>query len=169
MSALLLPLLLACTLPEPEETPLEGPGFDETTGALIAEGDTFVVALSHLQVRNLPGPGGRFGDHAETIGNGLFEDEPAGWLGAAFRNVGKLNWWTMTVWTDEAAMLEWVVSEPHSAAMRDFSEITVGGEFKRLDATPEELPLAWPDALQLLLDDPDKVAGESRWYRDGEL
>ncbi len=46
---------------------------------------------------------------------------------------------------------------------------TVGGEFKRLDATPEELPLAWPDALQLLLDDPDKVAGESKWYRDGEL
>ncbi|MEO0606307.1 MAG: hypothetical protein AAF211_33065 [Myxococcota bacterium] len=161
--------LFACTTPDPEETPLEGPGFDERSGAFVGEGQTFVVALSHLQVKNRPAPGGRFGDHAEAIGNGLFEDEPEGWLGAAFRNVGQLNWWTMSVWTDEAAMLQWVVDEPHSTAMRDFSEITVGGEFKRLEVTADELPMTWERAMWELFEEPDKVAGETRWFRDGDL
>lgn len=162
-------LLGACTTPEAEVMPLEGPGFDDATGAFIAEGDEFVVALSHLQVKNRPRPGGTFGDHADRIGNGLFDDEPPGWLGVSFRNVGRLNWWTLSVWTDETSMLQWVVSEPHASAMRDFSTVTVGGEFKRIVVGPDELPMDWSRALDELLRDPDRTSGETRWFQDGTL
>ncbi|MEM6928428.1 MAG: hypothetical protein AAF602_15950 [Myxococcota bacterium] len=155
---------LACAPPVPEESPLEGPGFDPVTGALTAEGESFVVALTHLQVRNLPGPGRRFGDHAQTIGNYLFEEEPAGWLGAAFRNVGRLDWWTITVWDSEQAMLEFVVSPPHAYAMAEFSDITVGGESRSIEIGPEALPIPWSDALGQLLSEPDFVHGDSDWY-----
>lgn len=168
MIAMFVTSLLACTTPEPEETPLEGPGFDEATGEFIGEGETFVVALSHLQVKNRPSPGGRFGDHAEACGNDLFDSEPPGWLGAAFRNVGRLDWWTMTVWADERSMLEWVVSEPHSAAMRDFSQVAAGGEFKNFEVTAEELPMSWDRAMWELFEAPDTVAGSTNWFADGE-
>ena len=159
--------LVGCAAPVPEESPLEGPGFDPETGALIAEGDDFVVVLTHLQVRNRPRPGRRFGELANAIGNDLFETEPDGWLGAAFRNVGRLNWWTITVWESEEQMIDWVVSEPHVDAMSEFSQLTVGGETRKLDATPEMLPLAWPDALDQLISEPDVVRGDSDWFAEG--
>lgn len=160
--------LVACATPEPEESALEGPGFDEETGALVAEGESFVVAVTHLQVRNLPGPGRRFGDHADAVGNYLFEEEPEGWLGAAFRNVGRLNWWTITVWESEHDMLRFVISSPHAEAMSDFGDITVGGESRSFEALPNELPITWDDALDRLLEEPDFVAGSSDWYASPE-
>ncbi|MEN0067442.1 MAG: hypothetical protein AAGA48_35250 [Myxococcota bacterium] len=160
--------LVACATPEPEETPLEGPGFDAETGELVAKGETFIVGLTHLQVRNLPGPGGRFGDHANAVGDHLFENEPEGWLGAAFRNVGRLNWWTMTVWESEEAMLRFVVSEPHAQAVADFWDITVGGEHQAYEATREELPVQWSRGMELLLESNDTVVlGDSKWFANG--
>lgn len=160
-------LAIGCATPEPEETPLEGPGFDEVTGALMAPGEAFTVVVTHLQVRNLPGPGGRFGELADEVGTDLFETEPPGFVGAAFRNVGRLNWWTMTVWDTEYDMLSWAVQEPHATAMAEFRDITTGGENTKLLMTPDELPLAWDDALELLLTEPRVIRGETRWFTNG--
>lgn len=155
--------MVGCATPEPEESPLAGPGFDEVTGVATFEQDTVYVGLTHLQVRNAPGPGSTFGAHADAVGNHLFVDQPEGWLGAAFRNVGRLNWWTITVWEDEVAMLEFVISEPHASAMADFGDIVVGGESRSLEMPASEIPLSWDRALEMLLDQPDFVAGETAW------
>lgn len=155
--------------PEVVEGPLEGPGFDAETGALALEGESFLVALTHLQVKNAPKPGKTFGDHANAVGEHLFTTEPEGWVGAAFRNVGRLNWWTMTVWTTEEAELAFVVSEPHASAMLDFPQIVVGGESVSLWVPADELPMAWDTALDTLLAEHDFLYGDTDWYREGEL
>lgn len=165
--ALLLVVVAGCS-PEVVEGALEGPGFDAETGGITADGDSFLVALTHLQVRNWPKPGKIFGDHASAVGEYLFTEEPEGWLGAAFRNVGLLNWWTMTVWTSEEAELAFVVSEPHASAMLDFGDIVVGGESVSQWMTVDELPLDWDAALDMLLADQDFRYGDSDWMREGE-
>lgn len=152
--------------PEVVEGAFEGPGIDPETGAMNVEGD-LLLALTHLQVKNAPGPGKTFGDHANAVGTYLFTEEPPGWLGAGFRNVGKLNWWTMTVWTDEDAELDFVVSEPHASAMLDFADIVVGGESRSVVLPASELPMDWDGALDLLLEDQDFLFGDSEWFRKG--
>ena len=157
----LVPVLVACT-PKVEEGPLEGPGVEGDR--IVVEAEELLVGLTHLQVRNAPGPGKRFGDLADAIGTHLFENEPAGWVGAAFRNEGKLNWWTMTVWESEEALMDFVVSPVHAEAMGAFDDVSVGGETRSLWLPTEELPMSWDRALRLLKEDPDTVYGDSDWY-----
>jgi hypothetical protein len=159
-------LLVGCA-PKTNEGPLEGPGVDEQ-GRITVEADELLVALTHLQVKNAPGPGKTFGGHANAVGTHLFETEPEGWVGVAFKNVGRLDWWTMTVWESEDAMLAFVVSNPHAAAMRDFEDIVVGGETRSLWMSAEELPLDWTTANELLLEEPDFTHGTTDW-REGDL
>lgn len=163
MRALLFALpLIACT-PEPSESPLEGPGFDDSTGDLLRSQDEYLVALTFLEVRNAPGPGGRFGDHANRIGNYLFEETPAGWQGAAFRNVGRLKWWTMTVWESEEAMMDFVVSEPHASAMLEINDVSQGAVSRALWMSADDLPLSWADAMALLTEQQDSQYGDPSW------
>ena len=164
---LMVGCMVACTK-EVVEEPLSGPGFDEATGAFISEGDQFWVGLTHMQVKNAPGPGGRFGDHASAVGNHLYETEPEGWLGAAFRNRGQLNWWTMTVWASEEDLTAFVISEPHVSAMVAFDDVAKGGQTRVLVVEPSELPMSWDRAMELLLADPGYVSGETKW-RDGKF
>lgn len=161
----LLPLiaLSAACAQAPEEVPLAGPGFAEDSGAFLGEAARYLVGLTHLQVKNQPGPGGRFGEHADAVGNHLFEEEPEGWLGAGFRNVGRLQWWTMTVWEDEDALLQFVVSEPHLSAMVDIDEVSAGAVSRSLWLDRDQLPLAWPDALELLAEAQDSTYGDPSW------
>ena len=165
MRAGMMVLVLAGCAPEINESPLEGPGFD-AEGRLVAEGETFVVGLTHLQVKNAPGPGATFGEHANAVGEHLYAEEPEGWLGAAFRNEGQLRWWTMTVWEDEQALLDFVHSEPHAAAMEVFSDIVVGGVSTDLEVTAEDLPMSWETGMATLLAAPDFSYGEPSWVAE---
>lgn len=165
LSFLVLISLGACVPPEPVEERLVGPGFDPETGSFIAEGDQFLVSIKHMQVRNLPGPGGRFGDHMGLVTDAT-DSAPEGLLGSALRNVGRLNWWTLTVWRSEKDLLDFVMSPPHADALRDFQDVTVGGEFRSFEVAADALPLAWEDALERLLEAPDTVSGTSDWYAD---
>jgi len=158
----LLPVLLVACGPRVEEGELEGPGVDEE-GRITVDADELLVGLTHLQVKNAPKPGKRFGELAEAIGNHLFDTEPEGWVGAAFRNEGRLNWWTMTVWESEEALMDFVVSEPHVTAMAEMGDISVGGETRTLWLPTEELPVEWDRALDLLTAEQDSVYGDSDW------
>lgn len=149
----------------PEEDPLAGPGFDEQTGEILGAQQSYVVGITHLQVKNASKPGGRFGDHASAIGNHLFEEEPDGWVGAGFRNVGNLQWWTLTVWENEEALTDFVVSEPHLSAMVDLTDISVGAVSRSMTLQAKELPLSWGRALELLLEQQDYTFGDARWAR----
>jgi hypothetical protein len=160
-TALCLSLLSAAACnPEPETAPFEGPGWDAEAGALIEPQEEYLVGLTHLRVRNAPGPGKRFGEHAEAVATWLFEHEPEGWVGAGFRNVGKLDWWTMTVWESEEAQLEFVVGDVHAQAMAELSEVAKSAESLSLWVPAEEVPLEWDRALQLLADEPGFTYGE---------
>jgi hypothetical protein len=148
----------ACT-PEPEIRPFAGPGWDDATG-LVAPQAEYLVGLTHLRVRNLPGPGKRFGEHAEAITDWLYDEEPEGWVGASFRNVGRLEWWTMTVWESEEAQLTFIVGDVHGAAMADLSTMAKGAESRSLWMTADEIPPSWDEALDLLADGTDYTFGE---------
>ena len=142
----LLPVLAGCSL-EPEESPLSGPGFEEDTGAFLGEEGDYVIALTYLKVRNAPGPGDRFGELATDAATNLFETEPEGWLGAGFRNIGRLQQFTMTAWESEEAMLEWVVSPVHVQAMTEIGDVSSEAKSTVLDVTEAELPFSWEEAV----------------------
>ncbi len=146
--------LVACAAAEPVETPFDGPGLDPETGALLTQDTPFVVAITELHVKNAPGPGKRFGDHADRIGTHLFRDEPPGFVGGSFRNVGKLEWWTLTVWTDEEAMTEFVLSTPHVDAMTEISELAKRARSTHREFPAGEAPPTWDWALGELAEEP---------------
>jgi len=153
--------LLACAEPDPVETPFEGPGYDEEAGTLLVEQDTYLLGLTELYVKNAPGPGGLFGDHANAIGTYLYsgETEIPGFVGGRFRNVGTLKWWTLTVWTDEASMMDFVLSEPHVSAMIDLSTVASDARSTHLEITADDIPVEWDDALAVL-ESVDWVVGD---------
>ena len=146
-------LLVACN--QPEETAFEGPGYDADLGPTVAQ-DTYILALTELHVKNAPGPGGLFGDHASAVGGYLYDpaNEVPGFVGGSFRNIGQLNWWTMTVWTDEESMLDFVVSEPHASAMADLTNVARSARSTDLEIRADQLPMTWDVALPMLDDVP---------------
>jgi hypothetical protein len=147
-----LVVVVGCQTPEAEEGVFEGPGFDPSTGLIEPVDGPLLVALTELHVRNAPGPGRRFGEHAQAIGEHLYGSQPPipGFIGGSFRNVGQLQNWTMTVWRDEASMLAFVVSEPHVLAMGDTAEVSVRARSTHLEISPDELPYEWDVALPIL-------------------
>lgn len=143
-------LCLACS-PEPEISPFEGPGFDSEANALKSAKDSpYVVALTWLQVKNAPGPGGRFGEHANAAGTSLFEEGLEGFVGVSFRNIGRLNWWTMTVWEDEASMAAWVYSGVHLEAIEAFPDVAANARKAVVERDADEVPMDWDEALSIL-------------------
>lgn len=142
----------ACADPAPETTPFEGPGFDATTGLIEPVDGPLIVALTQLDVHNAPGPGKRFGAYAQSIGDYLYGSDPAipGFVGGSFRNVGKLHWWTMTVWRDEASMMDFVLSEPHVLAMGEISELAARARSTHTEISTDDLPYEWDVALDVL-------------------
>lgn len=144
-------LFMAACSSSPETTPFEG---RDGAITLETEVDEVLWIVTHLRVRNAPGPGGRFGDHANAVGNDMFENPRAGWLGASFRNVGKLDWWTLTAWESEESMLQWVVSEPHASAMSAFTDVAAAGENSWSWRPTSEGVMDW-DAALALLENPD--------------
>ncbi|MEQ1502256.1 MAG: hypothetical protein ABMB14_08490 [Myxococcota bacterium] len=149
-----------CGTPEPEVQAFAGPGWDDATAALVAPQDEYLVGITHLRVINWPGPGKRFGEHAEAVANYLYDEEPEGWVGASFRNVGKLEWWTLTVWESEEAQTAFVLGDVHAAAMADLSDVAKGAESRSLWVPAADIPPDWDTALDWLADDTDFAFGE---------
>lgn len=153
-------VLSACSKAVPEETPFEGPGYNSETNTLVLQDTPLVVALTELHVKNAPGPGKRFGEHADAVGTHLYGDEPAGFVGGSFRNVGKLQWWTMSVWTDEASMNDFVLSEPHASAMTELAQVSSAARSTHLDFPAGGPPPSWDWALDQLEEVDWLVGGE---------
>ena len=152
-------LIAGCAEKEPEVQPFSGPGYDAELGLLEPQ-EEYLVGLTHLRVTNLPGPGKRFGEHAGAVADWLYENEPEGWVGASFRNVGKLDWWTLTVWESEEAQLAFVVSDVHAAAMGDLDTVARGAESRSLWVPADQVPPDWDTALEWLAETQDYTFGE---------
>lgn len=143
--------LLACADPEPVTTPFEGPGYDAETGLLVQQ-DRFVLAVTELHVKNDPFAGDQFSAHANAVGEALYAPDAAvpGFVGGSFRNVGQLQWWTLSVWTDEASMMEFVLAEPHGAAMADLSMVSSSARSTHAELDAADVPVEWDLALELI-------------------
>lgn len=100
----------------------EGPGWADGEMTLDHDGP-FVVAATYG--RTYPGQDDAFGDHVDAIVESLDAmDEESGLVGYALRGeIGGRDNWTVSVWTTEEAMLEFVVSDVHLAAMADVDVI----------------------------------------------
>jgi len=144
-------LLIACS-PSVEILPFAGP---DGTSTVVTDRTEVLVATTHLQVRNAPGPGRRFGDHADAVATHLYDNQPEGWLGSGFRNKGQLHWWTLSVWESEEAMNAFVLSEPHVTAMSALTDVAAAA-WSRAEWMPtEDAPPSWESIVERLETAPD--------------
>jgi quinol monooxygenase YgiN len=106
-----------------------------------------LIVLSEVEIA----PGHRSAFFRDT--RAVLDAMPAqtGLLGYSFRFefLGRRAW-TMTAWTDEAAMRRFVRSPAHLAAMQRAGTTTAATRFVRLRRPAAAVPLPWSEAIQLL-------------------
>jgi quinol monooxygenase YgiN len=60
------------------------------------------------------------------------------------------EFWTMTVWEDEASLETFIMSRRHSRAMQEGSPALIDSRFARIWVSHADVPLAWDEALLVL-------------------
>ena len=58
------------------------------------------------------------------------------------------NFWTLSAWTDERALMEFVMKIPHAQAMKSLIPHMGPTKFTRWRVPGSALPLRWDDAIQ---------------------
>jgi len=58
------------------------------------------------------------------------------------------NFWTLSAWEDEKALMDFVAKIPHGQAMKDLLPQMGPTKFTRWNVPGSELPLKWEDAMQ---------------------
>lgn len=132
----------------------EGQGYSSEEGLIgISPDDTLIVTATYLPVSQ--SGSSLFHAHDDAIEAHLAQME-SGLVGFA---VGlKLfagEYRTLTVWTDEDAMYDFVMSEPHVSAMTDLSKVKKengAATFATWEIKASELPLDWDDVVEHLND-----------------
>lgn len=131
--------------------PFRGPGYDRGKGVTAASADgTVVVALTRgVLDRSKRRPFDRAtGDVADGMG------EVPGLVGYSFRRelLGK-RVWTMTVWESQQALVDFVRSPLHRAAMGAGAEATEEFLFHSVRVPKDDIPLPWSEAARLVADE----------------
>ena len=139
-------MLFACAV----SREFEGPGWSEGELTLDYDGP-FLVAATHA--RPAAGQSDAFHDHVDAIQETLDGmDVDSGLVGYSLRGeIGGNDNWTLTVWTSEEAMMGFVVSPVHAAAMANADVLLEKGTFthwEEPDATA--LPPEWDRVLDSL-------------------
>ncbi len=72
----------------------------------------------------------------------------SGLIGYSLRaRLAAKQFWTLSVWENEAALQAFVAAPPHVAAMKKMAPYMGATRFVRWNAKGAELPLRWDDAL----------------------
>jgi quinol monooxygenase YgiN len=109
--------------------------------------DAYVVAVTHVKIRSEWKD--LFDEHVGNIEDSL-QDQP-GLVGYALRAaIPGRDRWTMTVWTDEQALIDFVGGPVHAAAMQDAYKVAESAETAHFTAKAEEIPVPWDDAIAAL-------------------
>ncbi len=74
-----------------------------------------------------------------------------GWIDGAVKRDTDHALWTMTVWTDEAAMVAYLSSGAHGVAMPSLGDLAVEASVVRWTADGPELP-DWSEAVERMKD-----------------
>ncbi|MEN0066579.1 MAG: hypothetical protein AAGA48_30880 [Myxococcota bacterium] len=129
----------------------EGPGYEDGTLVTEAEGPFVAVAT---YARRAAGERGRFNGYVSDISTQL--DGTVGLVGYALR--GELpgrEVWTITVWEDEAAMMDFVTSGAHLTAMGSANEVVAEFDSAMFEVDADDLPLDWSTILERLDEAPE--------------
>ena len=141
-------IMSACTM----SLPFDGPGV--TDGELTTDdAGPFVVAATYARPK--PHQSDAFQDHVGAIQELLDTlDAESGLVGYSLRGeiLGRDNW-TLTVWTSEEAMMDFVLSDVHLAAMAEADLIVEDASFTHWEEPDAvAIPPEW-DEVERRLDE----------------
>jgi len=152
-SVVVLSLLAACAVQEGQaviDNPFAGPGWDDQAKEpLNRDRPTYIVAATHLTVKNVPAAHAKFVDVFAPIRE-LFESgKLQGFVGYGTRT----HWtfqedWTISVWETEEDMVAFVLSEEHQRAIREMREHSEEAVVTHWEVPREALPVAWETVLE---------------------
>jgi len=138
-------VISGCTL----ATPFRGPGYEPGKGVIIKNQSTVMVGLTHVVFHDDRTHRPAFWTHVDNVEDSLTEQP--GFVGYSKRNQLFGNEaWTMTVWSDEQSMEDFVLSKDHRTAMRKGMDAIKESRFARFAVNTEQIPLTWEKALQQL-------------------
>ena len=135
--------------------PFEGPGYDGETVTTDASGPYLAVAT---YAKMASGQRKAFGAHVDAVEAQLKSFD--GLVGYSLRGeIPGKEVWTVTVWEDEAALLEFVTSGAHQVAMADATTVVAEFDSAHFEVSADRLPPAWSDILDAL----DEATGPSSY------
>lgn len=129
-----------------------GAGVDPETGELVDDGSTYVVSATYLTLRPEPDAEAAFGEVMGPIIPALYGNPGlvASQLGVSMSCATAR---TFTVWRDEAAMMAFVTSAAHGAAVARIGEISRGASLVTHWTEAPVAEITWEVALQRLEQD----------------
>ncbi len=126
-------------------TPFRGPGYDPASGPTIG-GARLVVAVTNARLGTERGV---FWENVARVEASL-ADRP-GFVGHSKRTpILGGEAWTLSVWTDEAALDAFVASETHQRAIAEAYPGLAGTRFHRFELDRAAVPPSWEEALARL-------------------
>lgn len=103
------------------EQPFEGPGFTLEDGLTTDAEGPFTASTTSLVLADGDEPKRTFDKHMAVLGEKI-KTQP-GLIGVSLAlPIGTEGYRTLTVWESEEAMIQWVVSDEHSAAMDEMAD-----------------------------------------------
>ena len=133
-------------------TPFQGPGFDAEAGVAAAADARLLVVVTEADLGGTWFERRTFWRNVTKVEASL-ADRP-GFIGHAKRTeVFGSKAWTMTVWTDEAAMHAFVTGDVHQRAIAESYPALAGARFARLTVASTDVPVSWDRALAALAAD----------------
>lgn len=133
-------------------TPFRGPAYsywDGIASEARGAGDTVVIALTFARLGEDDRRNEAFRSNLGPVVESL--DAQPGLIGYSIRKAvfGK-DFWTMTVWKDEASLDAFVMGRRHSRAMMEGSTAPSESRFARVQVPADRAPLDWDNALEIL-------------------
>ena len=124
--------------------PFAGPGWDPDEGLTADVEGPIIVTATYAKIAS--GEKRAFNDHVDRIAESL-DAGPEGLIGYSLR--GELagdEVWTVSAWEDEDALMWFIASEAHLAAMQEVSTLTEDAHFARWEEPePAALVIDWDD------------------------
>ena len=145
ITLLLLSSFFGCVI----NTPLKGPGVDSGSGEMKDGAETVFVGLTYALLVDDPKLHSTFWSHVGKVEASL-PGHP-GFVGYSKRKrLFGNEAWTMTIWTDEKSLKDFIESEVHQTAIRESMRALDSAAFARIELKREEIPLSWKSAQQML-------------------
>lgn len=110
-----------------------------------------ILALTEVEITGTSSDKSSFWERVTSVRKSL--DEMPGYLGGAIRKeILGPRAWTLTVWTSEEALEQFVASREHERAMREGAPAVKTSKFYRGKYAWKEMPIGW-DVVEKLIDE----------------